>query len=267
MCVIFTAYKKHFTGRIMGEPLELNDLKLSAAFEIVFGSVYYNGYITEIAESIYNGKLDKSSIKHILKRYKIFNIEDIKEELLDLILTYIRLVALRDNLLTDNELNNVRLLKILFEIKEGDFYQYRKDEINQILKTQLYLIYRDDDKINDEESILKNRLQQLFDLGYDQFLKYANKEDIEALDRGANYFDLDTFISLPFNDNNEERIIPQDVKNLVWNRESGKCRICGSNKKLEFDHIVPFSKGGSNTYRNIQLLCESCNRKKSANIE
>jgi 5-methylcytosine-specific restriction endonuclease McrA len=30
--------------------------------------------------------------------------------------------------------------------------------------------------------------------------------------------------------------------------------------------IPPVSKGGSNTYRNLQLLCENCNREKSDNI-
>ncbi|MCD6311840.1 MAG: HNH endonuclease, partial [Elusimicrobia bacterium] len=30
---------------------------------------------------------------------------------------------------------------------------------------------------------------------------------------------------------------------------------------------IPVSKGGSNTVRNIELLCESCNRKKNARIE
>ena len=60
--------------------------------------------------------------------------------------------------------------------------------------------------------------------------------------------------------------IPQHVKDRVWNRDDGKCVQCGSNENLEYDHIIPHSKGGANTYRNIQLLCEPCNRKKSAKI-
>lgn len=56
--------------------------------------------------------------------------------------------------------------------------------------------------------------------------------------------------------------IPQDIQTVVWNRDGGKCVNCGSNEKLEFDHIIPISKGGSNTARNIQLLCEPCNRSK-----
>ncbi|MDC1393017.1 HNH endonuclease [Flavobacteriaceae bacterium] len=62
------------------------------------------------------------------------------------------------------------------------------------------------------------------------------------------------------------RVISQNVKNKVWNRDKGRCRECKSNENLEFDHIIPYSKGGANTYRNIQLLCESCNRKKSDSI-
>jgi hypothetical protein len=60
--------------------------------------------------------------------------------------------------------------------------------------------------------------------------------------------------------------IPQDVKDKVWNRDGGKCVECGINENLEFDHIIPISKGGANTYRNIQLLCEHCNRSKSAKL-
>ena len=62
------------------------------------------------------------------------------------------------------------------------------------------------------------------------------------------------------------RTITQNVKDRVWNRDGGKCVQCDSNENLQFDHIIPFSKGGANTYRNIQLLCEQCNRQKSNKI-
>ena len=60
--------------------------------------------------------------------------------------------------------------------------------------------------------------------------------------------------------------IPQEILDKVWNRDGGKCAKCGSQEKIEFDHIIPFSRGGSNTYRNIQILCEKCNREKSNKI-
>jgi hypothetical protein len=60
--------------------------------------------------------------------------------------------------------------------------------------------------------------------------------------------------------------IPEAIQVLVWNRDQGKCVKCGSKENLEFDHIIPLSKGGSNTARNIQLLCEKCNRSKGSTI-
>ena len=68
------------------------------------------------------------------------------------------------------------------------------------------------------------------------------------------------------NQKKRSRRISQDVKDKVWRRDEGKCVECSSNENLEFDHIIPHSKGGANTYRNIQLLCEKCNRSKSAKI-
>jgi len=64
----------------------------------------------------------------------------------------------------------------------------------------------------------------------------------------------------------QRKTISKDVKKDVWNRDDGKCIQCGSNENLEFDHIIPVSRGGANTFRNIQLLCEECNREKSDNI-
>lgn len=60
--------------------------------------------------------------------------------------------------------------------------------------------------------------------------------------------------------------ISEEVRIAVWRRDGGKCARCGSREKLEYDHIVPVSKGGGNTVRNIELLCERCNRSKGAEI-
>ena len=60
--------------------------------------------------------------------------------------------------------------------------------------------------------------------------------------------------------------IPQDVKVAVWQRDGGSCVQCGAASELEFDHIIPLAMGGSNTFRNLQLLCGSCNREKGASL-
>ncbi|MBN1139724.1 MAG: HNH endonuclease [Anaerolineae bacterium] len=60
--------------------------------------------------------------------------------------------------------------------------------------------------------------------------------------------------------------IPDEVKMFVWRRDGGCCVKCGSRENLEFDHIIPLAMGGSNTARNLQLLCEKCNRSKGAGL-
>ena len=59
------------------------------------------------------------------------------------------------------------------------------------------------------------------------------------------------------------RAIPQDVKIAVSVRDRGKCRVCGSTKELQYDHIYPWTLGGrSDDPNNIQLLCGYHNRLK-----
>lgn len=64
------------------------------------------------------------------------------------------------------------------------------------------------------------------------------------------------------------RLIPTDVKREVWKRDKGICVICGNDTNLHFDHIVPFSRGGTSLLSsNIQLLCATHNLQKSNRIE
>lgn len=61
----------------------------------------------------------------------------------------------------------------------------------------------------------------------------------------------------------QSRYISVSTKKIVYTRDGGICQCCGSSLNLEYDHITPFSCGGSSDVSNIQLLCLKCNRSKS----
>jgi hypothetical protein len=64
------------------------------------------------------------------------------------------------------------------------------------------------------------------------------------------------------------RLIPSAVKLEVWQRDKGRCVLCGSQQNLHFDHDLPYSKGGSSLVAaNIKLLCAKHNLSKGAKIE
>jgi len=64
------------------------------------------------------------------------------------------------------------------------------------------------------------------------------------------------------------RLIPTPVKLDVWKRDGGKCVVCGATDELHFDHIIPYSRGGTSlAASNIQLLCARHNIAKRDNIE
>lgn len=63
------------------------------------------------------------------------------------------------------------------------------------------------------------------------------------------------------------RMIPTSVKLAVWKRDQGKCTQCGNTDNLHFDHILPYSKGGTSLRaENIQLLCAKHNLQKHDKI-
>ncbi len=68
--------------------------------------------------------------------------------------------------------------------------------------------------------------------------------------------------------NNKKRVprppIQDDVAALVLARDGEKCVNCGATDNLEFDHILPFSRGGSSSEDNLQILCRRCNAKRGA---
>jgi hypothetical protein len=65
-----------------------------------------------------------------------------------------------------------------------------------------------------------------------------------------------------------DRVIPSAVKVEVWKRDKGRCVECGAKDNLHFDHVIPYSQGGSSKRAdNIQILCSRHNLQKRDNIQ
>jgi hypothetical protein len=87
-------------------------------------------------------------------------------------------------------------------------------------------------------------------------LRITDKTESEKQQREKEVADMD-----------HNRMIPTSVKLLVWKRDKGKCVECGSSDNLHFDHILPYSKGGTSLKaENIQLLCARHNLMKGGRI-
>jgi 5-methylcytosine-specific restriction endonuclease McrA len=48
-------------------------------------------------------------------------------------------------------------------------------------------------------------------------------------------------------------------RNRIYKRDGYECIYCGSKKKLTIDHVLPRSKGGDNSWKNLVTCCHSCN--------
>ncbi len=48
----------------------------------------------------------------------------------------------------------------------------------------------------------------------------------------------------------------------ILKRDNNECQYCGASKELTLDHLIPKSKGGKSTWKNLVTACKSCNSKK-----
>ncbi len=60
--------------------------------------------------------------------------------------------------------------------------------------------------------------------------------------------------------------LPVDIVPKLLELQKGKCACCAKPLKglYHLDHIMPISRGGENTERNVQLLLPQCNMQKNA---
>lgn len=61
--------------------------------------------------------------------------------------------------------------------------------------------------------------------------------------------------------------IPAALRAAVYERDGHKCVRCGATEDLALDHVYPWSKGGEDTFDNLQTMCRPCNTRKGAKVE
>jgi hypothetical protein len=100
-----------------------------------------------------------------------------------------------------------------------------------------------------------------------KYVKLVDKIDFNVISKSYFLIDLN---SIPkYKTNPKSRMYQHDIKKWisivknVFERDNYVCQYCGAKgKQLECDHIVPFSKGGSDDLDNLTTSCRRCNRQK-----
>ena len=154
----------------------------------------YSKPMQDLLRQFAHGEYSPIAAKDILEKQNV-NVDDLHDEAVEVIIKYVNLI-LDDHIITKQEMDSLRKMKMLLHIKEGDFINAHKEtDIERILCREFELIYTD--KIVDkEESAMKVDLQELFGLSYDQFLLFEQEAVEQALKHGADITNLDTFYRL-----------------------------------------------------------------------
>jgi hypothetical protein len=122
----------------------------------------------EIVELLATNQSDPIAFNAILARNEIASGGRFRTEALDLVLEYIRYV-LADRAISATEREDVRVLRRILDVEDGELMHLRRRELAILLGYQLDYVL-DDALIDDPEELFQVELQAALGLGYDDYL-------------------------------------------------------------------------------------------------
>lgn len=145
--------------------------------------------LKSLLESIVDTNDVNPIIRNAILEQAPFDLDIYKEQACDAIFHYAEAI-LADNILTHNECNSIRLLKLYLKIEEGDFIKYHKKEaIKHLLQGQLKRLYSDG-RIEIEEAFMASEMQGLFGLSATMYGEFEDEIMKAAIANGADRIDL-----------------------------------------------------------------------------
>jgi hypothetical protein len=167
--------------------------------------------------------------------------------------------------------------KISSRIDPKRLDQPRKTKSGRLTQNGLFASAVDDFKLGKRKPEIVRAYEKIFSGVWSEkgFFHLVNYKYMNELNRKVFHFfleekemDINTDGLIENKFRQRTRVIPSDIKKIVWERDKGCCVLCGSSDELHFDHDLPYSKGGASiTPRNVRILCARHNLQKSDKIE
>lgn len=225
------------TINIAGE--ELTDQELRNA-------VYHGSWVTDAKRYF-----SKNSCPAYQIGGRYLNGSAIRQDYLETVIKWISGNQIEDYMGKNQHKENAQDLWVYFtniiEWVESVFSKYRK-EMKGLSWGEFYNKYKSTD-FNSEE--IEERVSNLY-----EDLEIKNNKGIYQyiLTGDSKYLNLRTF--------------EDHVKKSIYEKQKNKCAHCKKEfpfNQMHADHIKPWSLGGKTEPNNCQILCQSCNAKKSDN--
>lgn len=141
---------------------------LREAFRRYLDSEKLSGPIRSIGEMIASGAFSRASFDELLQTEGLSAAPNLKETLLDLTLAFTR-QCVEDHKLSEAEIDELETLVMNFRILEGDFYEFRREAVQEVISAQAMWML-EDQYVTEQEEVLQRDLQRLFGLSYDQYV-------------------------------------------------------------------------------------------------